>query len=295
MNANDLDCLLDRVSSLLGSKVRQKLDAWKPLIHLIITPGFIINILHPIFILLSASLLPHCFSFWIQILIYLVYLFIATKWCGYVARLKVKVKKQLNRSDIIIMPALEMCKEKDEEKQEDKIHFFHLRNLEPHSNAQENNEYQGTKEEEKKTSNCKPFIVLGELTQEEVKQNEPVWLNKAIKQFWVNLRAALEDMIMNGIWPDIRKTIKEYPANIDLELYSLGLGMVAPRIENIKVQKDSTGPLNENLIVDTNITFASEASIDFRLQTDLNPKVSLRIDSIILGAKLRIELIGVMS
>ena len=100
---------------------------------------------------------------------------------------------------------------------------------------------------------------------------------------------------MNVIWPDIRKTIKEYPANIDFQLYSLGLGMVAPRIENIKIQKDPTGPLNEKLIVDTNITFASEASIDFRLQTDLNPKVSLRIDSIIISAKLRIEVNGLMS
>ena len=84
--------------------------------------------------------------------------------------------------------------EKDEEKQEDKIHFFHLRNLEPQSNAQEDHGYQGTTEEEVKTSNCKPFIVLGELSDEEVKQNEPVWLNKAIKQFWVNLRAAMEDI-----------------------------------------------------------------------------------------------------
>ena len=293
----DLDNVIEKLSPLVGENIKQKINEWRSLIYLTISPGTIINILHPVVILLSTSLLPHSYSFWIQVPLYLFFLFALSKWCRYVAMLKERMKKQQSSTVDIVLPTLEMCKEKDKETEEDKINFFHIRNAGILPKGQEKKKVKTSKEDDKiskKSHDCKPFITLADLSEEEVKQNEPVWLNKAIKQFWINLKAAMEDLVMNVIWPDIRKTMKAYPGNIDLELYSLGLGMVAPRIENIKVHTDSEGYLNDNLNVDIHLTFASEASIDFRLKTHVNPKVSMRLESLILSIKLRIGLVGVM-
>ena len=169
MFRDDLDSFLQRLSSLLGAKVRQKLADWKTLIHLIITPGTIINILHPLVIFLSATLLPHCFSFWIQIPLYLAFLHIASKWCHFVAKLKVQRRKQGDRSNTIL-PTLVMCTEEGEEKN-GKIHFFHLKNP-ALSEGQKNEDVQDNdsndEETPKKPKNCKPFLVLGDLPDGEV-------------------------------------------------------------------------------------------------------------------------------
>jgi len=286
---DNLDIFINGLSSSLGEKIKKKIDIWKPLLRLIITPGTLINIVHPFILFMSVTLLPHSFSTWIQVPLYLAFLFFFSKWCKYVARLKVGLKKDNN---ITMMPTMEICKENETETGEEKINFFHLRNP-GSSTVSEKRNRSVDEDKEKPHIMCKPFITLGDITKEEVKQTEPVWLNESIRQFWINLKAALEDLIMNIIWPDIRKQIKEFPGNIDLEIYSLCLGMVAPRVENIKVRTDSESS-NENLIVDICVTFASETSLDFRLKTDLNPKVSMRLESLILAAKLRIALIGIM-
>jgi len=288
---DNLDSFINGISSSLGENIKQKIDIWKPLIRLIITPRTIINIVHPLILFMSVTLLPHSFSIWIQIPLYLAFLFFFTKWCKYVARLKVGLKKG---NSTTMMPTMEICKEKEAVTGEEKMNFFHLRDPRSSKACEKGSRADDeVKENQKPHIMCKPFITLGDTPKEEVKQTEPVWLNESIKQFWINLKAAMEDLIMNIIWPDIRKGIKEFPGNIDLEIYSLCLGMVAPRVENIKVHADSESS-NENLIVDINVTFASETSLDFRLKTDVNPKVSMRLESLILAAKLRIALIGIM-
>merc|ERR1712013_586912 len=96
----DLDSFIDGLSSILvfflGEQANQKLDAQKPLLHLVITPGTIINIVHPLIIFMSVTLFPHNFSIWIQITIYLSFLLLFIKWCKYVTRLKTGLRKANN-------------------------------------------------------------------------------------------------------------------------------------------------------------------------------------------------------
>ena len=159
-----MDRFIDGLSSILvfflGEQANQKLTAQKPLLHLVITPGTIINIVHPLIIFMSVTLLPHSFSIWIQITIYLAFLLLFIKWCKYVTRLKAGLRKDNNNT---MMPTMQICKKKEAEAGEEKISFFRIKKLlsskvyEKESGAAVDE----LNENEKPHTICKPFVTLG--------------------------------------------------------------------------------------------------------------------------------------
>ena len=51
-----------------------------------------------------------------------------------------------------------------------------------------------------------------------------VWANSCIQHIFRNMRAGAEDMILNVIWPNVRKSLKDLPITLEIELYTLSLG-----------------------------------------------------------------------
>ena len=51
----------------------------------------------------------------------------------------------------------------------------------------------------------------------------------------------------------------------------------------------------DDLVLDLKLSWASKACLDFRLQTDLNPKIKLRLDSLVVSVKARLEVVGLMA
>ena len=72
--------------------------------------------------------------------------------------------------------------------------------------------------------NSESFLSLGEQFQD-VQFDRHKWLNMSIKHIWRSMRAAVEDVILNHVWPEVRNQLKDLPLPISLELYSLTLGV----------------------------------------------------------------------
>ena len=51
------------------------------------------------------------------------------------------------------------------------------------------------------------------------------WLNGSIHKIWQSQRAGVEDSLLHICWPQFKETLKDLPINVDLDLYSLGLGI----------------------------------------------------------------------
>ena len=128
---------------------------------------------------------------------------------------------------------------------------------------------QNQDEEEEKPM---PLMVLGQKRSSKKcpsKDGSPRWLNVLIEQIWVNILPMVEDYV-EDCWPIIRKKVKKLPGNIDLLLTNtFCLGREPPRIEKIQVQsknKDDT-----KLIVDVEMSWTSNLSVDILIGADFYP------------------------
>ena len=284
-------------------------ESGRQLLRIIVRPGTVVNLVHPFMILLLITFLPHNLWWWLQLPLYCIVFKLLWIWCSFVASLK----ENIARGKVPALPAVAVC-------QTDSGVHCHTKEVqqgqeqgqEQEQGEKEEEEVKEVKQEEKAVPACgcrdpscgcgskhRPFLWVGELGGEEPRRPTDTdihaWLNKALDQVWISSRGALEDLIMNVLWPEVRATIKQLPTNIDVELYSFGLGQTAPRVEDIVVLSESLLPgYRDDLVLDLKLSWASKACLDFRLQTDLNPKIKLRLDSLVISVKARLEVVGLM-
>ena len=128
---------------------------------------------------------------------------------------------------------------------------------------------QNQDEEEEKPM---PLMVLGQKANSKktpTKDGSPRWLNVLIEQIWVNILPMVEDYV-EDCWPLIRKKVKKLPGNIDLLLTNtFCLGREPPRIEQIQVQSKDRD--DTQLIVDVEMSWVSNLSVDILIGADLYP------------------------
>ena len=148
-------------------------------------------------------------------------------------------------------------------------------------------EYIGKPTEEKEDLT----FVFGDLIPERnSEESEVEWFNTCVSILWRHLRAAVEDCVLNIIWPKVRYVIKHSSQVFDLELYSFGLGMVPPTFDKIEVQ--SSG--DDKIVIDISISWASEATADMRVITGISPIYS-KVDSVLVKLKVRLSISGLMA
>ena len=224
-----------------------------------------VKILHPLFILFMGTIVWYIKEapfFWIYFAGLLVPVFFWSKWIS-------QFYHRLDYDDYDVLPSLV---------------------IEP----TEKQKFYKTKIQEKKIVEKGVLkIILGDMVNE-VDSSDNVgiaWFNTLLLRFWVNLKAAVEDYVLHVIWPSVRYVIKHSSTVFDLELYSLGLGSVAPKIESIDIQDSEQD--EDNLIIDIKITWASEVTAGCRLLTGVTP-VYMKLDSLLVSLKIRLTLIGLM-
>ena len=120
---------------------------------------------------------------------------------------------------------------------------------------------------------------------------EIAWFNTLIRVLWRNLKAAIEDYVLHVFWPNVRYVIKHNSTVFDLEMYSFGLGLIAPKIESINIHE--LDEEEDKLVADVKITWASEVNADIRIITDITPAY-LKLDSLLVNLNMRITLSGLM-
>ena len=76
-----------------------------------------------------------------------------------------------------------------------------------------------------KTISDKTCISLGEKFKEEHLEKSD-WLNLTLQHLFRNMRAGMEDIILNIIWPKVWQQLQDLPINLEIELYTLSLGKV---------------------------------------------------------------------
>ena len=122
------------------------------------------------------------------------------------------------------------------------------------------------------------------------KDGSPAWLNVLIEQIWVNILPMVEDCVEN-IWPLIRRKVKKLPGNIDLLLTNtFCLGREPPRIDKIQVQSKDKD--DQKLIVDVDLSWTSNVSVDILIGADFYPfgKVSASLNSFSVRVQARLVL-----
>ena len=76
-----------------------------------------------------------------------------------------------------------------------------------------------------KTISEKTCLSLGEKFKDENPEKSD-WLNLSLQHVFRNMRAGIEDIIMNIVWPSVRKSLKDLPITLEIELYTLSLGRI---------------------------------------------------------------------
>ena len=238
----------------LNMKVPHLLPFLNKLKEHFVTNSIILHVLNPLFIAIIAAL--NCilvnFNFYGAWTITLVLLWI---WSNYVS-------KTGPEDQIVDVPGK----------------VFHFPN-DKSNEADENNSESGNRQRSLK------LTVGGEKTSPNLKLSPSEWINVTISKFWKNLKAAIEDCILNLVWPKLRRIILNASTLFDMELYSFALGMVPPRFNVIKIIDTN----DNKIILDFEIVWASEAVMDFRIRTGVHP-VYLKLDSIILNIKGRVTI-----
>ncbi|XP_023331432.1 uncharacterized protein LOC111703647 [Eurytemora carolleeae] len=141
-----------------------------------------------------------------------------------------------------------------------------------------------------KTISDKTCISLGEKFKEEHLEKSD-WLNLTLQHLFRNMRAGMEDIILNIIWPQVWKQLQDLPINLEIELYTLSLGMVAPTFDEIKVLKE----IEDSIVLDLALSYPSEAAMQVKIKTDVIPKMTAEISSILLTLSIRITIRNVSS
>jgi len=135
------------------------------------------------------------------------------------------------------------------------------------------------------------YLSVGENQQLKNTLDSYEWLNGSIHKIWQSQRAGVEDSLLHICWPQFKEKLKDLPINVDLDLYSLGLGSIAPKFEKISIIDDK----GETLIMDLDIDFPSEANIMVKVKTDVIPRVTLEVASINIFLEIRVILRGMSS
>ena len=174
-----------------------------------------VMILWPLSLIFLITFLPHNLVFWQQYPIYMIVFKLLWRWCHFVADCKeLQMKQQVAAASlpqVSCLPAVGVCTSG----------VLHLHTREP--------EEQGEVREDKEDS-CRPFLWLGDAFKSENPEEAPEWLNTAISQvrhlqitsttlqWWLASRAAMEDVVMNILWPQVRMALREVPVRTDIEV-----------------------------------------------------------------------------
>ena len=75
------------------------------LLRIIVRPGTVVNLVHPLMILLLITFLPHNLWWWLQLPLYCIVFKLLWIWCSFVASLK----ENIARGKVPALPAVGVC------------------------------------------------------------------------------------------------------------------------------------------------------------------------------------------
>ena len=106
-------------------------------------------------------------------------------------------------------------------------------------------------------------------------------LNVTLSKYWTNVKLAIEDCVVNMLWPAIRKSVHNATSVIDIELHSFVLGMDPPVFDIIKISDTN----DKKIIFDVEMKWDCKAAMEFLLHTgmkleSINIKVRVTVNGL---------------